>query len=289
MRKHGILAIIAAICCGLMLNVGCTAGEVEEPVSPPAEPTEEEYLIETFTYKGEEREFILYLPDVYSDESSLPLVVYLHSYGWNAKRGMWNTDFNEVAEEYGFVIVYPNAAPNWNSGQTSFPTPESDDVAFIKAVISEMHDLYNINLDRVYATGYSNGGHMAYRVACEASDVISAIASVAGSMAESVYDICQPVRPISILAIHGTGDTSMPYKGKPGMKSIEESIDFWVMTNKCGSEETQAMPQTGPNVRRLPEVLPQAGHDAVPGVRQRPLSGCGPGGESLLRRGRHKV
>jgi polyhydroxybutyrate depolymerase len=230
-----------------LLSVGCTAVEVEEPVSPPAEPTEEEYLIETFTYEGEEREFIVYLPEVYSDESSLPLIVYLHSYGWNARRGMWNTDFNEVAEAYGFVIVYPDAAPNWNSGQTSFPSPESDDVTFIKAVISETHERYNINLDRVYATGYSNGGHMSYRLACEASDVISAIASVAGSMAESVYDLCQPVRPISILAIHGTGDTTMPYNGKSGMKSVEESIDFWVMINKCGSKETQALPDIDPD------------------------------------------
>jgi polyhydroxybutyrate depolymerase len=250
MRKHGILMIIAAVLFGLMLTVGCTAVEVEEPVSLPAEPTEEEYLIKTFTYDGEEREFILYLPEVYSKESSLPLVVFLHSWGWDARREMWNSDFNEVAEEYGFVIVYPNATPNWNSCDLDdpvFPTPDTDDVAYIKALITEIHDRYNINLDQVYATGYSNGGKMAYRLACEASEQISAIASVAGSMCESIFESCSPRRVISVMEIHGTGDTTYPYSGKSGGKSVEEGIEFWATTNECGSMVTEAMPDIDPD------------------------------------------
>jgi len=246
MWKNKIHALMAAMIFVLIVGVGCGAGEIEEPVSPTAELTTEDYLNETFTYEGEEREYILYLPDVYSDESSLPLVVFLHSWGWNGKGEMWNTDFNEVAEEYGFVIIYPNAAPNWNSGQTSFPSPDTDDVAFIKALITEMHDKYHIDLERVFATGYSNGGHMAYRLACEATDQITAIASVSGAMAESVFENCKPSRPISVLSIHGTGDTYMPYTGKPGMKSIEESIAFWISANACESTVTEAMPDIDP-------------------------------------------
>jgi len=237
---------IAAMLFVMVVGVGCGGGKGEEPIIPAAEPTKEEFLNGTFTFKGEEREYILYLPDVYSDDSSLPLVVFLHSYGWKGKIEMWNTDFNEVAEKHGFLIVYPNALPNWNSGTTSFPTPDTDDVAFIKAVITEMHDLYHINLERVYATGYSNGGIMAYRLACEAGDQIAAIASVCGAMAESVFENCKPNRAISILEIHGTRDTYIPLTGKPGLKSIEEGIDFWVTANACESTETQKMADIEP-------------------------------------------
>ncbi len=249
MRKYKYYALMAEMFCVLLSGIGCGAGELEEPVSPPAEPTTEAYLNETFTYEGEEREYILYLPDAYSDESSLPLVVFLHSWGWDARREMWNTDFNEVAEKYGFVIVYPNATPNWNSCDVDdpvYPTPDTDDVAFIKALITEMHDKYHIDLERVYATGYSNGGKMAYRLACEASDQIAAIASVAGGMCESDFESCSPSRAISVLEIHGTGDNYYPFTGKPGGKSIEESIAFWVSAYGCESSNTEAMADIDP-------------------------------------------
>lgn len=245
-KSHMLIAVVLIV---IVVGVGCGRGKVEEPVSPTTEPTKEEFLSGTLTFEGEEREYILYLPDVYSDESSLPLVVFLHSYGWKGKNEMWNTDFNEIAEKYGFVIVYPNAIPNWNSGisdDPTYPTPDTDDVTFIKAVITEMHDLYHINLERVYATGYSNGGTMAYRLACEASDKIAAIASVGGSMGESVFENCKPSRAISVLEIHGTKDTYLPFTGKPGLKPIEEGIDFWVSANACESTETLTMADIDP-------------------------------------------
>ena len=239
-------------------GVGCGGGATEEPVSPTVKPNEEEYLTETFIYEGEEREYILYLPDVYSEEASLPLVVYLHSYGWDSKRGMWNSNFNEIAEKYGFVIVYPNATPNWNSGindVSSYPTPDTDDVSFIKTLITKMNEMYHIDLEQVYATGYSNGGIMSYRLACEADDQIAAIASVAGGMSESMFENCKPKRAISILEIHGTKDTTLPYTGRPGLKSSEEGIDFWVTANACESTESLKMadiePEDGSTIEKI--------------------------------------
>jgi len=82
---------------------------------------------------------------------------------------------------------------------------------------------------------------MAYQLACEPSDHITAFASMYGAMAERVFENCKPSRLISILAIHGTKDTYKPYTGKPGMKSIEDGINLRVSTNACESTETQKM------------------------------------------------
>lgn len=256
MRVKNIYWLMIALTFMMVVCVGCGDGKAEEPISPTEEPIsviEEpinpDDLRSTFIFEGEERDYLLYLPDAYSTEVSLPLVIVLHSYGWKAKIAMWNTDFNEVAEKYGFVIVYPNATPNWNSGigdNPSYPTPDSDDVAFIKALITEMRELYHIDLERVYATGYSNGGFMAYRLACEASDQIAAIASVGGAMPESVFDNCKPKRAVSVLEMHGTKDTTVQYNGRPGWKSMEEAIDFWSSNNACESVETQTMADIDP-------------------------------------------
>jgi len=105
----------------------------------------------------------------------------------------------------------------------------------------EMHKLYQVDLDRVYATGYSNGGFMSYKLACQLSEEIAAVASVGGAMPESEFANCKPKRAVSVLEIHGTKDGSVPYKGMPGLKSTEEAIDFWSSANACESMETQTM------------------------------------------------
>lgn len=249
MRVNKSYLLIAVVIFMSVAGIGCGNSKANQPVTLTDTSTGLEYLSGSFSYDREERNYLLYLPDSYTDEAELPLVVFLHSYGWNAETEMRNTKFNKVANDYGFVIVYPDSIGEWNSGvgdNPQWPTPETDDVAYIKALITELHDLYHINLDRVYATGYSNGGFMSYRLACEASDQFPAIASVGGTMSNGVYENCKPSRAISVLEIHGTRDGFVNYDGNDYWKSVDETVDYWVKVNECKTTDNQVLEDIDP-------------------------------------------
>jgi polyhydroxybutyrate depolymerase len=84
--------------------------------------------------------------------------------------------------------------------------------------------------------GMSNGGFMSYRLACELSDKISAIASVTGSMSTNQINTCNPINPIPIMQIHGTLDPTVLYNGSLGIEAIDDVISFWVNFNNCNTQ-----------------------------------------------------
>ncbi len=115
----------------------------------------------------------------------------------------------QVADTAGIVVVYPNGIDEtWNVSSTT----GTDDVGFISALIDTVDYQYSIDLNRVFATGMSMGGFMSYRLACELSERIAAIASVTGLQA---FYPCNPNRPVPILQFHGTADPVVPYAGVP--------------------------------------------------------------------------
>jgi polyhydroxybutyrate depolymerase len=141
--------------------------------------------LHTLTYDGLERTYILHVPPSYNERHPVPLVISLHGGGGNAGHQRRVSDFNRLADEKGFIVVYPNgtgqrqdAILTWNGGACCgyAMTNNVDDVGFIRALIAELSNAYAIDPKRIYVTGISNGGIMAYRLACEASDVIAAIA-----------------------------------------------------------------------------------------------------------------
>ncbi|MDV7396997.1 hypothetical protein RZS08_36700, partial [Arthrospira platensis SPKY1] len=117
---------------------------------------------------------------------------------------------------------------------------------FLLALTDTLHNWYNIDLNRVYATGFSNGGFMSYRLACEASDRIAAIAPVAGTMPIAIANNCQPTRSVPILHIHGTADFIVPYAGNSSFLSVGESIEYWRNSNNCNME---------PQLIDLPDIV----------------------------------
>ncbi|MGD8753048.1 MAG: PHB depolymerase family esterase [Anaerolineales bacterium] len=179
--------------------------------------------------------------DNYTDEKDFPLVIYLHSYGWNAQKGLDYTQLNQVGNAYGFIILYPNANRNWNSGIGDNPvysTPDIDDVGYISALIDAISEQYSIDQEMIYAAGYSNGGFMAYKLACQLSHRIAAIASVSGVFSTSVKDNCNPTRPVPVLHIHGTKDPWVTDQGGTGWYSVDQTLEYWIDFNKCESSET---------------------------------------------------
>jgi polyhydroxybutyrate depolymerase len=115
-----------------------------------------------------------------------------------------------------------------------------DDVEFTRKVLDDLAESANIDPKRVFATGMSNGGIMAYRLASELSDRIAAIAPVSGPMGT---ETCKPKRPVSVIHFHGTADEHAPFKGGKGkgpsgtnFYSVEHSIQAWVKANGCEQE-----------------------------------------------------
>jgi polyhydroxybutyrate depolymerase len=109
----------------------------------------------------------------------------------------------------------------------------ANDVGFLSALIDTLHAQYGIDLNRVYSTGFSNGGFMSYRLACELSGRIAAIAPVAGTMTDAAWGNCQPSRDIPVMHIHGTNDLVVFYNGGFGNKSVDEVLELWRGFSNC--------------------------------------------------------
>jgi polyhydroxybutyrate depolymerase len=254
-----ILIIAMAIVlsgCGSNKNQDLPAApsQTPEPAAPSQtpEPTETQISIATseypgivysnFEYDGNKRFHMVYIPDSYSDTEKIPLVIYLHSYGWGAQKGMDYTQLNQVGDDFGFMIVYPSARPNWNSGigdNPSWGTPDNNDVGYIDTLLDTLNENYNIDEGRIYAVGLSNGGLMAYKLACQLSHRIAAIASVSGVLSNSTLSDCDPLRAIPILQIHGTNDEWVPMNGgEVGWLSVEDTLNFWIQNNNCKDNDS---------------------------------------------------
>jgi polyhydroxybutyrate depolymerase len=182
------------------------------------------------------RNFIVCIPTGFTSTPNLPVVFNLHGYGSDASQQEFYSRMDETADSNHFIVVYPNGIANsWNSG-FQFPYNSSpNDVGFISKIIDTLSALYNVNLNRVYACGMSNGGFQSYRLACDLENRIAAIASVTGSTTELTALNCTLSRKVPVLQIHGTVDPLVPYAGQTGVKSQEDNISFWLGKNTCSS------------------------------------------------------
>jgi polyhydroxybutyrate depolymerase len=191
----------------------------------------------TIMHDGIERNYRLYVPSIYDGSEAVPLVFNLHGYTSNAFQQEAYGDFRPVADTANFILVHPNGTQD-QSGTTFWnafgsPTETVDDVGFISALIDSLNADYNIDLNRVYSTGMSNGGFMSYHLACRLSSRIAAIASVTGAMVDPAFLSCNPVHPTPAMQIHGTADPTVPYNGSTGVFGAVESAEYWATFNNC--------------------------------------------------------
>ncbi|MFK7810454.1 MAG: T9SS type A sorting domain-containing protein, partial [Saprospiraceae bacterium] len=169
-----------------------------------------------------------------------PLVFNLHGLGSNGAQQGFYTAFTAVADTANFILCHPNGTDPFGLGQgwdVNFPIPpvEVDDLGCIDRFIDTIHANYNINLGRVYSTGMSNGGYMSYKLACELTDRIQAIASVTGSIVPAELDNCTPSRTIPVMQFHGTNDGVVAYDGSNVAAPIEDVIAYWIDHNECAN------------------------------------------------------
>ncbi len=168
-----------------------------------------------------QRTYTLRLPSTYDGSTPLPLIIAMHGGFGSGTQLETQCGLTAKAEAEGFAVVYPDGYPSpinirtWNAGGCCGYAMNSDidDVGFISALLDTLIASYAIDTQRIYATGMSNGGFMSYRLACELSERIAAIAPVSASMTIAV---CEPARSVPVLAMHSYLDTSVPYLGGVG-------------------------------------------------------------------------
>jgi polyhydroxybutyrate depolymerase len=186
-------------------------------------------------WQNKVRNVVLYLPENFSPSENLPVVINMHGFLTTAAFQMNYTQFNKTADTARCIVLYPEGVNlRWNSGTFFFVPSDVDDVGFLGDLLDRMAVLYNADLSRAYSMGYSAGGFMSYKLACDATNRIAAIAPNVASMVFDNLSSCVPVRPISIAAFNGLADPITPYFGFPGnFPGIDSIRHFWQIKNNC--------------------------------------------------------
>jgi polyhydroxybutyrate depolymerase len=222
----------------------------------------------TINHDNINREYILYVPASYVSSSPVPLVFCFHGYSSNMNANFAYTNFKAIADTAGFIVVHPQGTldntgtAHWNVGGWTVGS-SVDDVGFALALLDSITSVYNIDSDRVYSTGMSNGGYMSFLLACQLNDRFTAVASVTGSMTPQTFNACSPVHPTPILQIHGTADATVPYAGNTGWTlSINNVLQYWAGHNNCNSSPTtNTVPDSNPNDGSTVEKIVYSGGD----------------------------
>lgn len=196
---------------------------------------------------GLKREYLLYVPRSYDRTSPTPLVISMHGGAMWPAAQKETTQWNRVADEHGFIVVYPSAVSGrgpraWRAG--SGPGLMRD-VRFISELIDTLRASYNIDSTRVYANGLSNGGGMAFALSCTLSDRIAAVGVVAPALFLP-WGSCTDRRAVPMIAFHGTADRAVPYRGGKSwvapnvFPDIQAWTESWAERNQCAPHPTDS-------------------------------------------------
>lgn len=209
------------------------------PTGPPPE-----------TLGGNRPTNVIYPAD-YDITQRWPLVVVLHGYTANGLGQDQYLGVSARADLFGFVTLAPNGKRDgrgnrfWNATEAccDFWRSGVDDLGYITGLIDEAVERVNVDPDRVYLVGHSNGGFMTNRIACDAADKVTAVMNIAGS---SFMDSarCQPSEAVGYIQVHGTADTTIAYAGGmltngasyPGAELV---VERWRARNGCVGEPSE--------------------------------------------------
>ncbi len=191
------------------------------------------------------RTYLLHVPHSYDPGNPVPLIVAMHG-GFGSGAQLQNqSQLSKKSDHAGFIVVYPEGLKGplgirtWNAGRCCgyAMNNDIDDVGFLSALIDTLIANYSIDTNRVYATGMSNGAFMSYRLACEKSNKIAAIAPVAGTMN---VNVCNPLCGVPVIHFHSYHDHNVPYQGGVGTgvsnhynPPLDSVLHVWSGFNRC--------------------------------------------------------
>jgi polyhydroxybutyrate depolymerase len=233
-----LIAIVAGMLGTALALAGCTAS------AAPARPTSVAAAHSSVTVQvaGTTRSFLLRSPAHRATEK-LPLVIALHGAGGNAAAFERYVGLDSLVAKQRLVMAYPNGSPlsgdhlAWNAGGCCSRQGMSpaDDVGFLRVLIARVVADDGVDARRVYLVGFSNGGMLAYRAACDLGDLIAGIVVVSGA-----YNVasCEQRNAMPLDIVHGTADPTVPYGGGQQLNPSEIGLRPW--TNRSVADAVAA-------------------------------------------------
>lgn len=217
-----------------------------------------------------ERPYEVHVPPGYDEAKPAPLLIVLHGYALEAKVQSLYFGLDAVTDPRGVLYVAPEGTKNdegktfWNATAACCAPADSDvdDSGYLAEVIEAVRKDYAVDDRRIFVLGHSNGGFMAYRMACDHADLIAGVVSLEGAMTDDSAN-CDPSEPVSVVEIHGTADTVIRYEGgtnddanpnAPAYPSAAQSVLEWARFDGCGDTTTPGTPPA----RDLEKDLPSA-------------------------------
>jgi polyhydroxybutyrate depolymerase len=225
----------------------------------------------------------VYVPSSYDPDNPIPLIILLHGYGGSGVGQENYMRFAPLAEEYGFLYAHPDGTVDqggyrfWNATDAccNFFGSSVDDSGYLLGLVHAIQAQLSVDPDRIHFAGHSNGGFMSYRMACDHSETVAAIASLAGATWFNPV-ACSPSGPVNVLQIHGTNDNVIRYNGGqingvpyPGAIA---STEQWAEFGECDPDPDTNFP-------------PLDLDSSIPGAEstvRRYVENCAPGGSGEL-------
>jgi polyhydroxybutyrate depolymerase len=206
----------------------------------------------TVRVDGYDRRARVHLPSRYRSDESVPLVLNLHGSGSTGDRQAVNSGMDGTADAHDFVVAYPDGERRlgsgyiWNvPGTPNWQARGPDEASFLSHLVRLLHERYCVDLDRVYAVGFSGGARLVSQLACGPDRTVAAVAMVGGLRAPSPCGS----GPLPVLAVHGTADAQNPYDGhgQPYWTyGVPEAARRWAVHDGCSL--APAINRTGPGV-----------------------------------------
>jgi polyhydroxybutyrate depolymerase len=204
---------------------------------PPAPPGTS--VTQTVGVGALDRSYLVHVPANYQRDAHTPLVLSFHAHGSSAAQQEQTTRLSRLADLHGFIVAYPQGVvgpdglTGWNTYRAA-KDPAVEDLLFVDRLLTRLQEILCVDAQRIYATGFSNGGGMTAVLACTYADRIAAFAPVAGDF----YPLpqgCHPARPVPILEIHGTADAVIPYDGSAQLHypPIAVWLTDWAVRDGC--------------------------------------------------------
>ena len=250
---NGMVRILVLLVAFL---TACSPGAISPTAKPASTATgaPDRKPEQVFTWAGQERGYLVHVPKNFDESREYPLLLALHAAGSTAVQFERSSGFDALSDARGFIVVYGQGTSGgsrtnvWNAGgccgTAAAKQLNVDDVGFAKEVVKRMQAAYRIDAKRVFVAGMSNGGMMAHRLGCEASDVFHGIAAVAGTIQVAT---CNPPQKLPVFMVHGTEDATVPYAGGASktlpnlvLVPVEATFVDWARREGCVGNRTTA-------------------------------------------------
>lgn len=200
----------------------------------------------TLMLAGKSRSYVLHVPAAYDGKKPVPLILDFHGLGGDGSGERNGSPYPAQTDADGVIVAFPTGLPGpgqqnaWNVGPCC--VKDTDDVAFAKALVTEIEKTACVDTKRVYAVGFSMGGGMSHYLACHAADVFAAVAPAAFDLLEENEDDCKPSRPISVISFRSTADPVVNYAGGYSMAvqgmpinflGAQKTLQKWAQLDQC--------------------------------------------------------